>query len=215
MIGGAALVGALYLLVSVVYLRALPIETIGASTRIGEQATTALLGPGAGSLLAGAVLVSIFGCLASATIASARLGLPMAEDAPACSWLSTIHPRYQTPSGGIVTLAIWSSVLTLSGSYEQLFSYAIFSSILFHVVTGLSLFQLRRTRPEVARPYRTWGYPLVPAVFVLAMTGLVINSFSEQPWQSLFGVGLVALGVPVFRWRPSAITQPRSLSSPD
>lgn len=215
MIGGAALVGALYLLVSVVYLRALPIETIGASTRIGEQATTALLGPGAGSLLAGAVLVSIFGCLASATIASARLGLPMAEDAPACSWLSTIHPRYQTPSGGIVTLAIWSSVLTLSGSYEQLFSYAIFSSILFHVVTGLSLFQLRRTRPEVARPYRTWGSPLVPAVFVLAMTGLVINSFSEQPWQSLFGVGLVALGVPVFRWRPSAITQPRSLSSPD
>lgn len=204
MIGGAILVLVLYLLVNLVYLRALPLPVIGASTRIGEHATTALLGETAGRLLAGAVLVSIFGCLSSASIAAARLGLPMAEDAAACRWLSAIHPRYQTPSAGIVTLGMWSAVLALSGSYEQLFAYVVFTGILFHVVTGLALFQLRRRHPTLARPYHAWGYPWVPGVFVVAMCGLVVNSFYVQPTRSLLGIGLVALGVLVFRWRPAA-----------
>ena len=202
MIGGTVLIGVVYLLVNLVYFRAMPLSEIGASTRIGEEATTALLGPTAGRLLAAAVLVSVFGCISSAMIGASRLGLPMAEDAPACRWLARIHPRYHTPTASIITLGVWSMLLVLSGSYEQLFEYSVFSSFIFHVITGLALFRLRRERPGVPRPYRVVGYPWVPALFLAAMTGLVLNTLYERPLQSLLGVGLVALGVPVFAWRP-------------
>ena len=91
-------------------------------------------------------------------------------------------------------------VLVLTGSYEQLFEYVIFAGIIFHVITGLALFQLRRQRPHWPRPYRVAGYPWVPALFVAAMTGILLNTIYERPIQSLLGVGLVALGVPFFRW---------------
>ena len=123
MIGGTVMVGVLYMLVNLVYFRALPLSALGASSRIGEEATTALLGPTAGRMLAGAVLVSVFGCLSSAIIGASRLGLPMSEDAPAFRWMARIHPRYQTPTAGIVTLGVWSMLLVLTGSYEQLFEY--------------------------------------------------------------------------------------------
>ena len=92
-------------------------------------------------------------------------------------------------------------MLALSGSYEQLFQYALFSSFIFHAITGLALFSLRRNQPEIPRPYRVAGYPWVPALFVLAMTALVLNTLRERPVQSLLGVGLVMLGVPFFQWR--------------
>jgi len=98
MIGGTVLIGVVYLLVHLVYFRAMPLPQIGVSTRIGEEAATALLGPTGGRLLAAGVLVSIFGCLSSAFLAASRLGLPMSEDAPACRWMSRIHPRYNTPT---------------------------------------------------------------------------------------------------------------------
>ena len=200
MVGGAALVGLLYLLVNLVYFRAMPLAEIGASTRIGEEATTALLGPTAGRLLAAAVLVSIFGCISSSIIGASRLGLPMSQDAPAFRWLARIHPRYRTPTTGIVTLGVWSMLLVLSGSYEQLFQYSLFSSFIFHAITAQALFTLRRKQPDAPRPYRVVGYPWVPAVFLVAMTALVLNTLRERPVQSLLGVGMVALGVPFFQW---------------
>jgi APA family basic amino acid/polyamine antiporter len=203
------LIGVVYVLVNLVYFRAMPMAELGASARIGEQATTALLGPAAGRLLAAAVLVSIFGCLSSAIIGASRLGLPMSEDAPALRWMSRIHPRHKTPTASIVTLGLWSMLLVLTGSYEQLFQYSLFSTFIFHVITGLALFRLRRQQPNLPRPYRVVGYPWVPALFVAAMTGLVLNTLYERPLQSLFGVGLVALGVPVFRWRQPVIMAAR------
>jgi APA family basic amino acid/polyamine antiporter len=201
MIGGTVLVGLLYLLVNLVYFRAMPLAQLGASARIGEEATTALLGPTAGRLLAAAVLVSIFGCISSSMVGSSRLGIPMSQDAPAFRWLARIHPRYQTPTAGILTIGVWSSLLVLSGSYEQLFDYSLFSSFIFHAITGLALFSLRRKQPDTPRPYRVAGYPWVPAVFLIAMTGLILNTLWERPVQSLLGVGMVALGVPFFMWR--------------
>ena len=204
MIGGTALIGLLYLLVNLVYFRAMPLGDLGASARIGEAATTALLGPTAGRLLAAAVLVSIFGCISSAIIGASRLGLPMSQDAQAFRWLAQIHPRYRTPTAGIVTLGVWSMFLVLSGSYEQLFDYSLFSSFIFHAITALALFSLRRKQPETPRPYRVVGYPWVPALFLVAMIGLVLNTLRVRPVQSLLGVGMVALGVPFFRWRRRA-----------
>jgi APA family basic amino acid/polyamine antiporter len=208
MIGGTVLVGLLYLLVNLVYFRAMPLAELGASARIGEEATTALLGPTAGRLLAAAVLVSIFGCISSSIIGASRLGLPMSQDAPAFRWLARIHPRYRTPTAGIVTLGGWSMLLVLSGSYEQLFDYSLFSSFIFHAITGLALFTLRRKQPDTPRPYRVVGYPWVPVLFLVAMTGLVLNTLRERPVQSLLGVGMVVLGVPFFRWRGRSVSSP-------
>jgi APA family basic amino acid/polyamine antiporter len=205
MIGGTLLVGLLYLLMNLVYFRAMSLPEIGASTRIGEQATTALLGPTAGRLLAAAVLVSIFGCISSAIIGASRLGLPMSQDAPAFRWLARIHPRFRTPTAGIVTLGVWSMLLVLSGSYEQLFRYSLFSSFIFHAITALALFTLRRRQPDIPRPYRVAGYPWVPALFLVAMTGLILNTLRELPVQSLLGLGIVALGVPFFRWHRRSV----------
>ena len=213
MIGGTALISVVYLLVNLVYFRALPLSEIGASTRIGQEATTALLGPTAGRLMAAAVLISVFGCLSSAIIGASRLGLPMSEDAPAFRWMARIHPRFRTPTAGIVTLGLWSMLLVLTGSYEQLFQYSLFAGFIFHVITGLGLFRLRRERPAASRPYRVFGYPWIPGLFVLAMTGLVLNTAYERPVQSLVGVGLVALGVPFFRWR-QVTTQARPVETP-
>jgi APA family basic amino acid/polyamine antiporter len=101
----------------------------------------------------------VFGCLSSAIIGASRLGLPMSEDAPAFRWMSRIHPRYKTPTAGIVTLGVWSMLLVLTGSYEQLFQYALFSSIIFHVITAWRCSVSGdnvRTQP---RPYRVVGYP--------------------------------------------------------
>lgn len=134
MIGGTVLIGVLYLLLNLVYFRAMPISEIGVSTRIGEEAATALLGPTAGRLFAAGVLVSIFGCLSSAFLAASRLALPMSADAPAFRWMSRIHPRYNTPTSGIVTLGVWSMLHVLTGSDEQLFAYVVFSGIISHVI---------------------------------------------------------------------------------
>ena len=200
MIGGTLLVLVIYALVNWVYFRAMPLEAIAQSPRIGEEATTALLGPGAGRLLAAAVLVSIFGCIASSIPGASRLALPMAQDGAFPQWLARIHPRFQTPTTGIVTLGVWSSILVMSGSYEQLFDYAVLSSLLFHAATGLAIFALRRKMPDAPRPYRTFGYPWVPAAFTLAMTALVLNSLFSSPAISLTGMGMVLLGVPVYLW---------------
>ena len=151
--------------------------------------------------------------MSSGIIGASRLGLPMSQDAPAFKWLARIHPSYRTPTAGIVTLGLWSMLLVLSGSYEQLFQYSLFSSLIFHALTCLALFSLRRTRPDAPRPYRVAGYPWVPALFLVAMTGLVLNTLRERPAQSLLGVGIVALGVPLFRWRQQR-TQAAASSGP-
>ncbi len=200
MIDGTLGMLGLYLLVNWVYLRALPIEAFGASDRIGEDAVTALLGPGAGRVLAAAVLISVFGCISSTLLGASRIGLPMAQDGVFFRQLATIHPRYLTPTTNILVLGIWSCVLVLSGSYEQLFTYATFSALVFHIGAGAAVFRLRRTQPDTPRPYRTWGYPWVPAVFVLGTLGVVLVTLVQQPKESLLGVGLVILGVPAFLW---------------
>jgi basic amino acid/polyamine antiporter, APA family len=183
-----------------VYFRALPVDAIGQSTKIGEDAASALFGPTGVRLIALTVLISTFGCIGSSIVGASRLGFPMAQDRVFFKQLAWVHPRYQTPAVSIVVLGVWSCVLVVSGSYEQLFDYSLFASFIFHAATGAAMIRLRRSRPDLERPYRTHGYPVVPIVFVVAMVGLVANTLVEKPVQSLLGVGLVALGVPLFLW---------------
>jgi APA family basic amino acid/polyamine antiporter len=202
---GTVIVTVLYTLINVVYVRTLTASDMAVTSRIGESAALVLFGPVGARLINAAVLVSTFGCISSTILYAARIYLPMAQDGVFLPALAQIHSRYQTPAACIVAQGLWSVLLTFSGSYEQLYTYVVFAVVLFHTLTGAAVFVLRRTRPDAERPYRTWGYPVVPAVFVLAAAALVVNTLLEKPTESLIGLGILALGVPAYlHWRRAA-----------
>lgn len=197
-IGGTLAITGLYAIVNLVYIRALTVAEMGATGRIGETAAEALFGPIGGRLITTAVLVSIFGCISATILYAARIYLPMAEDGSFFPMAARIHPRYRTPSACLVAQGIWAIVLTFSGSYEQLYTYVVFAVVLFHAATGFAVLLLRRTRPDAERPYRTWGYPWVPILFVVLSLILVVNTLVEKPVESLVGVLILALGIPAY-----------------
>jgi len=200
--GGLLLLTTIYLTVNLAYFFALSLDEIKGVTRIAERAATALVGPAGATFIALTVVVSTFGNNVAGMLAGSRLLFGMASDGvffPACR---RVHPRYRTPHVAIVALTVWSAILALSGSYEQLFTYVMFASILFSVAAGAAVFKLRRDRPDHPRPYRTWGYPVVPIVFITGATAFVINTLLERPAESFTGLGLLALGLPAyFYWR--------------
>jgi APA family basic amino acid/polyamine antiporter len=184
--------------VNLAYLYALPLSELKGVSRVAEQAATKLAGVSGARLVALTVVVSTFGCNAAAILAGARLLFAMARDGVFLPAAAKVHERYRTPHIAIVALSAWSAVLALSGSYEQLFTYVMFSSILLHMIGAIGLFRLRRTRPDHPRPYRVWGYPYVPGVFILASSAFVVNTLIERPKESFAGLGLLAIGLPVY-----------------
>jgi len=200
LLGGTLAVMVLYLVTNAVYLRALPVEEMAASTRIGERAASVLLGPTGARLVSAAVVVSIFGCLSSTILWAARIYLPMAQDGVFFRSMAEIHAEYRTPVVSILAQGAWAIALTFSGTYEQLFTYVIFAVFLFHAMTGAAVFVLRRTRPDAPRPYRVWGYPVVPLIFTLTALAFVVNTLVEKPKESGIGLLLLALGIPAYLW---------------
>ena len=199
---GTAAVGALYLLVNVVYLRTLSLPEMASHPRVAEAVAAALMGPMGARLLSAVVVISTFGCVSSTILYSSRIYQPMAVDGVFFRSLAVIHPRYRTPVRSLWAQSAWAMVLTASGTYEQLFTYVVFAALLFHVATGAAVFVLRRSRPDAPRPYRVWGYPVVPTLFILSSLLLVQNTLFEKPRESVLGLFLVALGVPSYLyWR--------------
>jgi APA family basic amino acid/polyamine antiporter len=168
-------------------------------------AALVLFGPLGARVISAAVLVSTFGCISSTILYAARIYLPMAQDGLFLPSLARIHPRYQTPAACILAQGVWSVLLTFSGSYEQLYTYVTFAVVLFHVLTGAAVFVMRKKRPDAERPYRAWGYPLVPAIFVLSSAALTLNTLAAKPKESGIGLGILALGIPAYvYWRRTA-----------
>jgi basic amino acid/polyamine antiporter, APA family len=207
---GTIAITLLYTLMNLVYIRALSVEEMGQTGRIAESAASILFGPMGGRIITAAVLVSTFGCISATILYAARIYLPMAQDGVFFPALAKIHPKHKTPSTSIVAQGIWAFILTFSGTYEQLYTFVIFVVILFHLATGIAVFVLRRTRPDAPRPYRTWGYPVVPVIFILSSALLIGNTLLEKPVESLIGVFILALGVPAYYWwrRSSARKSP-------
>jgi APA family basic amino acid/polyamine antiporter len=199
---GTLAVTVLYVLMNFVYVRALPVEVMGESPRIGEAAAAVLFGPTGARLVSIAVAFSTFGCLSSTILYCTRIYLAMAQDGVFFRSLARIHPRYRTPTTSIVAQGVWAIALTFSGRYDQLYTYVVFAVFLFHAATGVAVFVLRRKRPEQPRPYRVWGYPFVPVVFILTAMAFVANTLRERPLESLWGLGMLVLGLPAyFFWR--------------
>ena len=195
---GISLLTAIYVVVNVAYFYALPMADLRGVTRVAEHAATAMAGAPGARFVALTVVVSTFGCNAAAILAGARLLFAMARDGVFLPIAARVHPRYRTPHVAIVALAAWSSMLALSGSYEQLFTYVMFASCLLHTIGAFGVFRLRRTRPDVPRPYRVWAYPVVPIIYIAASGALVLNTLVERPTESLAGLGFLALGLPVY-----------------
>jgi basic amino acid/polyamine antiporter, APA family len=193
---------AIYVSVNIAYMLALPLPEMQGVERIAEKAVTALVGRRGASLVAATVVVSTLGCNAAAVIAMSRACYAMACDGLFFRSAAAVHPIYRTPHIALAMTCGWSALLALTGTYEQLFTWVTFASVAFGVLGGLAVFRLRRTAPRAERPYRVWGYPVVPAVFVLGLGALVINTAIEKPTESLIGTCIVALGMPAFWcWR--------------
>jgi APA family basic amino acid/polyamine antiporter len=198
LVAGIAALMTIYVTVNVAYFFALSIDEMKGVTRIAERAATTLVGPEGAQFVALTVVLSTFGCNAAAILASSRLLFAMASDGVFLPAAQRVHPRYRTPHVAIVVLTAWSALLALSGTYEQLFTYVMFISILFNVACGLALFRLRRTMPDHPRPYRAWGYPVVPILFILGSVAFVLNTFFERPFESMAGLGFLLLGLPAY-----------------
>jgi len=195
---GTASITVIYFLMNCVYLLALPVENIKGVVRIGEKASTQLFGATASSFISALIMISIFGCLSATIIYGPRVYYAMSKDGAFFRSMAHVHPRYKVPSKSIFWQAVWSSLLCFSGTYEALFEYVIFALVIFFAATGLAVFILRYKKPELPRPYKTWGYPVIPVIFILINLGIFFNTIIAQPLKSLLGLVILLLGVPAF-----------------
>ena len=191
-------VTAIYLILNVVYLAALPMDRVNGTLRIGEAAVAQLFGPGVGRLFGALIALSIFGCLSATIIYGPRVFYAMAKDGLFFKRLADIHPRYRVPGRALLAQAVWSCLLCLSGTFKSLIEYDIFALVFFFAMTGFAVLILRRKRPDIDRPYRAWGYPVLPVLFVVANLAVFVNTLWTQPRQSLIGCAILAAGLPAY-----------------
>ena len=197
LIAGVAIVTACYMAMNTLYMILLPLDTVRTSTRIAADVADELMGSGGASMMAGLVMMSSLGGLTGIVLTGPRVYYSMAGDGLAFRWLDYVHPVYRTPSRAIVAQAIWASVLAATGAYRELFTRVIYTEWLFFALMAFGVFVLRR-RPDYRPAYRTWGYPIVPAVFIAASLIIVVNQIVRTPLEAATGLGIVGLGVPVY-----------------
>ena len=195
---GTGAVIAIYVGLNLVYYRVLTVAEVAQSPRVAADAATRLLGPRGSQLIAASIIIAVFGSLNGSILAGARVYYAMAKDGLFFRWCAAVHPRYRTPHFSLVVQAFWSVLLVSLARYEQLFTFSIFAAWIFYALTAFAVIVLRRTKPELARPYRVFAYPWVPIIFVLAAGWLVWNTLVERPHEAGWGSLILVLGVPVY-----------------
>ncbi len=195
---GTLSITTIYLLVNVLYLLALPIDKMKGVARIGELASNQLFGETATFFISGLIMISIFGCLSATILYGPRVYYAMAEDKSFFKSMKYIHPKYRVPTKAIFWQAVWSSILCISGTFQALYEYVVFALVIFFAATGLAVIILRYKKPDIPRPYRAWGYPILPLFFVLINFAVFVNTIWAQPFQSLIGLIILIAGIPAF-----------------
>src|SRR5215204_7340609 len=201
LIGGGFVVMALYLFVNLSYFHVLTpteIASVPASSSVAAEAVRRLLGSAAVTLMAAAMMTSSFGALHASILATARIPYALAKDGLIVKTLAQVSPRTHVPIRSLVVQGVWACVLALSGSFDTLTDYAIFALTLFYALVAGSIFIFRRRLPDAERPYRTWGYPIVPVLFLTVSAWLIFQTIRNSPRQSAIGLGLILLGLPVY-----------------
>ncbi|HEU0079815.1 MAG TPA: amino acid permease [Longimicrobiaceae bacterium] len=201
---GTGLVTLLYVLANVAYLMVLPLSAIqnAPQDRVGTLAMQEMFGPVGQYLMAGAILVSTFGCINGLILAGARVYYAMARDGLFFERAGRLSPTTRVPVWALAVQGVWTALLTLTGSYGQLLDYVIFAALLFYVLTMVALFALRRKQPDLPRPYRAFGYPVVPALYMVSALAIAVLLLVAKPEYTFSGLFIVLLGIPVYYlWR--------------
>jgi basic amino acid/polyamine antiporter, APA family len=200
-IGVLTIIG-IYLVTNLAYLYVFPTGAIATSDRIASDAMSVAIGPMGASIIAVLILISIVGAANQVLLTSPRVYYAMAKDGLFFRHISDVHPRYRTPHLSILAMGAWAIVLSLSGTFEQLFTYVIFGQWIFFGLTVGAVFILRRKHPDMHRPYRTFGYPVTPILFILAALAISLNSLVNETWNALAGLLIIGLGLPAYwYWR--------------
>jgi amino acid transporter len=210
LVGGVSLVLVIYLLANAAYFWALPFAGVAHSKHVASDVIASFAGGRAARWLTVAMVISALGTLNSSILTGARVPYAMGRDGLFFRFTGTVDPAYRTPGGALVFQAYLASVLALTGTFEDLFSLFIFAQWIFYGLVVASVYGLRRREPDLERPYRTWGYPVVPAVFILGALALTIGLWAARPVRSTIGLGLILLGLVFYRrWQGGTRTEPR------
>jgi APA family basic amino acid/polyamine antiporter len=196
MVLGVLAVGAIYLAMNMTYVYAMPLNEIAKYETIAHAAATKLFSPAAAVWLSGMIAISCFSAAAACTLSGSRVYLAMAQDGVFFRRMAVIHPKWRTPAFSLVGQGIWGAVLTMSGRYDQLYTYVIFGMVLSYTLTVIGLFVLRWKKPDVPRPYRCTGYPWLPAIYVLVGVTWTLNTIIHRPSEALGSAAIVLVGVP-------------------
>ena len=193
---------ALYVLVSVAYAYVLSPEGMAASKLVASDAARVTMGPIGATFVVVAILISTLGANNGIILTAARIPYAMARGGMFFQSQGRVHSRYGTPTVALVTQGVIASILTAFGTYDQLFTYVVFAQFVFYALSASAVIRLRQKAPQVARPYRTWGYPVTPIVFIAFAVWLVYNTIVETPKDSAIGAGIILLGLPgYYYWR--------------
>jgi amino acid transporter len=199
---GLLTVGGLYLLANVVYFRTLPFSQVALSQHVASDVVQSFAGVRGAAWLTVAMAVSALGALHVVMMTGARIPYAMARDGVFFQFAKRIQPSFHTPSGALIFLGCVAALLALTGTFEELYSLFVFAVWIFFALTAIAVLRLRRTEPELARPYRAWGYPWTVAMFLIAAIALTINLWMDRPVRSSLGLLVILAGVPFFyRWR--------------
>ncbi len=188
----------IYVAMNVIFIITVPMEQMAMSDRVAADSARTLLGSGGAALVTIAILISIIGGANGSIMLGPRVFYRMGADGYFFRWTGRIHPKFRTPANAVVVQGTWAAVLALSGTFEQLVNYFIFTTWLFFVLSTVALFVFRKRFPDRERPYSTPGYPWVPSVFIVIAMTMLINSLVQRPLESGIGLGFAILGIPVY-----------------
>lgn len=207
---GTLTVTALYVALNAAYLHVLPLEVVSASTRVAADFADAAIGGRGAEWMSALVILSTLGAMNGVILTGPRVYHAMASDGLLFRWLADVHPTFRTPHRAIVLQGTWASVLVATGTYRALFTRVVYTEWIFFALVAASLFTLRR-RAAYAPAYRMWGFPVLPALFIAAALGIVVNQVIAEPGESATGLLLVLSGLPVyFLWAGRQPTTRRS-----
>jgi amino acid transporter len=202
---GFSVVAGLYLAANIAYFHVLPFAAVAASQHVASDVVQTFMGPRGAAWLTIAMAISALGALHVVVLTGARIPYAMARDGVFFRFTGRVHPSFRTPSGSLLFLGAVATLLALTGTFEELYSLFVFAVWIFLALTAIALLRLRRTEPGLARPYRMWGFPLTPLIFLAAAVALTVNLWTVRPVRSSIGLLVILAGVPFYyRWRERA-----------
>ncbi len=195
---GTLVIIVIYVATNLAYLYILPINEMATSKLVAADVMNRIFSGYGGAVISLAVMISTFGTVNATSMTTARVFFAMAKDKLFFQGMGTVHPQYKTPTTSLVVQCTWASILTLTGTYDQLFTYVIFASWIFYALGAAGIFIMRKKMPNANRAYRVPGYPVVPILFVIVATWFVFNTIVEQTADSMVGLLLLVAGLPFY-----------------